>query len=39
LMVAMSHARIALSVPPQLPPADIPAYAGFAWSLTRLRKG
>ena len=26
-MMAMSRARIGLSVPPQLPPAGIPAYA------------
>lgn len=32
-MVAMSRARIGLSVPPQLPPADIPAYARRAESV------
>jgi 5,10-methylenetetrahydromethanopterin reductase len=31
-MMAMSRARIGLSVPPQLPPADIPAYARRAES-------
>jgi 5,10-methylenetetrahydromethanopterin reductase len=32
LTVAMPRARIGLSVPPQLPPADIPAYARRAES-------
>jgi 5,10-methylenetetrahydromethanopterin reductase len=31
-MVAMPRARIGLSVPPRLPPADIPAYARRAES-------
>ena len=31
-MMAMSRARIGLSVPPQLPPAGIPAYARRAES-------
>jgi hypothetical protein len=32
-MQAMSPARIGLSVPPQLPPADIPAYTRRAESV------
>ena len=35
-MMAMSRARIGLSVPLQLPPTDLPAYARRAESAARM---